>query len=114
MIGLKIEKVTHEWKHRTKVYKFGARWSWRCHCPGCGQGGSRKGWTQQQAFASAFIHATVGGCWCCSPFVVAEPAGGSITGYPLGMRDDETEDDYADRLIELSRAQVLTQVKPVT
>lgn len=110
MTGLKIEKVTHEWKHRTKVYKFGARWSWRCLSPGCRVGGSRIRWGQAEAFAAAFFHTSIHKCWCCS----TASAGGSITGYPLDMLDDETEDDYVDRLIDLSHAQVLTQVKPVT
>lgn len=50
----------NEWKHRAKVYKFGVRWSWKCHRPYC-HGGSYRLWSA--ALWHALKHTESHGCY---------------------------------------------------
>lgn len=50
--------MLRKWKHRTRVYKLGTLWSWKCYGHGCH--GDRFE-DQLGAFLAAESHAFVGG-----------------------------------------------------
>ncbi len=48
-----------DWKHRTRVYKFGILWFWKCDRYTCQHGGRFR--ELEGAFKAAWNHTSVGG-----------------------------------------------------